>query len=114
MVRLGVSLGAKKETFYGLSGMGDLFLTASSPQSRNRTFGYLLGQGLSMEEILQRLNQTVEGIHTVKAVYRLSTERSLHAPISTAVYRVVVEGYPPRDVALELLRRPPQSPFETL
>ena len=114
IVRIGVSLGAKKETFYGLSGMGDLFLTASSPQSRNRTFGYLLGQGLSMEEILQRLNQTVEGIHTVKAVYRLSTERSLHAPISTAVYRVVVEGYPPRDVALELLRRPPQSPFETL
>ncbi len=114
MVRIGVSLGARRETFYGLSGMGDLFLTASSPQSRNRTLGYLLGQGLSMEEILRRLNQTVEGIHTVKALYRLSTERGIHAPISTAVYKVVVEGYPPREVALELLRRPPQSPFETL
>ncbi|MEJ7555198.1 MAG: NAD(P)H-dependent glycerol-3-phosphate dehydrogenase [Aquificaceae bacterium] len=114
MVRLGVSLGAKKETFYGLSGMGDLFLTASSPQSRNRTFGYLLGQGLSVQEALQRLNQTVEGIHTVKAVYKISTERGLYAPISTAVYKVVVEGLPPKETALELLRRPPQNPFETL
>ncbi len=114
IVRLGVSLGAKKETFYGLSGMGDLFLTASSPQSRNRTFGYLLGQGLSVQEALQRLNQTVEGIHTVKAVYKISTERGLYAPISTAVYKVVVEGLPPKETALELLRRPPQNPFETL
>ncbi len=114
IVRLGVSLGAKKETFYGLSGMGDLFLTASSPQSRNRTFGYLLGQGLSVQEALQRLNQTVEGIHTVKAVYKISTERGLHAPISTAVYKVAMEGFPPKETALELLRRPPQSPFETL
>ncbi|WPM31211.1 NAD(P)-dependent glycerol-3-phosphate dehydrogenase [Hydrogenobacter sp. T-2] len=114
MVRLGVSLGAKKETFYGLSGMGDLFLTASSPQSRNRTLGYLLGQGLSVQEALQRLNQTVEGIHTVKAVYKISTERGLYAPISTAVYKVVVEGFPPKETALELLRRPPQNPLETL
>ncbi len=114
MVRIGVSLGAKRETFYGLSGMGDLFLTASSTQSRNRTFGHLLGQGLSLQEALERLNQTVEGIHTVKAVHKLSMEKGLHTPISTAVYRVVVEGYPPRDVALELLKRPPQSFFETL
>ncbi|MCX8059959.1 MAG: glycerol-3-phosphate dehydrogenase, partial [Aquificaceae bacterium] len=55
MVRLGVALGAKRETFYGLSGMGDLFLTASSPQSRNRSLGYMLGQGLSLQEALRRL-----------------------------------------------------------
>lgn len=114
MVRIGVSLGARRETFYGLSGMGDLFLTASSAQSRNRTLGYLVGQGMSVKEALQKLNQTVEGVHTVRAVYRLSAERGVHAPVSAAVYRVVVEGCSPRDVALELLKRPPQNPFEIL
>jgi glycerol-3-phosphate dehydrogenase (NAD(P)+) len=114
MVRIGVSLGARRETFYGLSGVGDLFLTASSPQSRNRSLGYMLGQGLSVEEALKRLNQTVEGVHTVKAVYELSESLNIHAPISLAVYKIVVEGLPAGEVALELLRRPPQSPFETL
>ncbi len=114
MVRIGIALGAKRETFYGLSGVGDLFLTASSPQSRNRSFGYLLGQGLSVEKALEKLNQTVEGVHTVKAVYELSKTLNIHAPISLGVYRAVVEGAPPLQVALELLKRPPQNPFETL
>jgi len=114
MVRVGVSLGARRETFYGLSGVGDLFLTASSSQSRNRSFGYMLGQGLSVEEALKRLNQTVEGVHTVKAVYELSESLNIHAPISLAVYKIVVEGFPACEVALELLKRPPQTPFEIL
>ncbi|MFN3870575.1 MAG: NAD(P)H-dependent glycerol-3-phosphate dehydrogenase [Aquificaceae bacterium] len=114
MVRIGFALGAKRETFYGLSGVGDLFLTASSPQSRNRSFGYLLGQGLSVEEALKKLNQTVEGVHTVKAVYELSKTLNIHAPITLGVYKAVVEGVPPLQVALELLKRPPQNPFETL
>ncbi|MCS7262287.1 MAG: NAD(P)-dependent glycerol-3-phosphate dehydrogenase [Aquificaceae bacterium] len=113
MVRLGVALGAKRETFYGLSGMGDLFLTASSPQSRNRSLGYMLGQGLSLQEALRRLSQTVEGVHTVRAVYELSKELRLHMPVSHGVYQVVVEGLPPREVALELLKRPPQNHFES-
>ncbi|RME08048.1 MAG: glycerol-3-phosphate dehydrogenase, partial [Aquificota bacterium] len=66
------------------------------------------------EEALKRLNQTVEGIHTVRAVQRLAMDRKIHTPINNAVYRVVVEGYPPKDVALELLKRPPQSPFEMI
>ncbi|MCS7307596.1 MAG: NAD(P)-dependent glycerol-3-phosphate dehydrogenase [Aquificaceae bacterium] len=114
MVRVGVALGAKRETFYGLSGVGDLFLTASSPQSRNRTFGYLLGQGMSVKDSLKELNQTVEGMYTASAVYQLSKRLQLHAPISSAVYKVVVEDAPPRETALELLKRPPQNPFETL
>ena len=114
MVRVGVSLRARRETFYGLSGVGDLFLTASSSQSRNRSFGYMLGQGLSVEEALKRLNQTVEGVHTVKAVYELSESLNIHAPISLAVYKFVVEGVPAGEVALELLKRPPQTPFEIL
>ncbi|MFN3598411.1 MAG: NAD(P)H-dependent glycerol-3-phosphate dehydrogenase [Aquificaceae bacterium] len=114
MVRIGVALGAKRETFYGLSGVGDLFLTASSPQSRNRSFGYLLGQGLSVEEALEKLNQTVEGVHTVKALYELSKTLNIHAPINLGVYRAVVEGVPPLQAALELLKSPSQNPFETL
>ena len=57
------------------------------------TFGYMLGQGLSEEEALKRLNQTVEGVHTVKAVYELSESLNIHAPISLAVYKIVVEGF---------------------
>ncbi|MDW8032237.1 MAG: NAD(P)H-dependent glycerol-3-phosphate dehydrogenase [Aquificaceae bacterium] len=113
MVRIGVELGARKETFYGLSGVGDLFLTASSSQSRNRSFGFLLGQGLSVEGALERLNQTVEGIHTARAVYELSKRKNLHAPLSSAVYRVVAEGLSPQASALELLKRPPHNPFES-
>ncbi|MFN7064610.1 MAG: NAD(P)H-dependent glycerol-3-phosphate dehydrogenase [Aquificaceae bacterium] len=114
IVRIGIRLGARTETFYGLSGVGDLFLTASSSQSRNRTFGYLIGQGLSVEESLKRLNQTVEGVYTVRAVYELSKALDLHTPISLAVYRAVAEGLPPLEVALELLKRPPQNSFEIL
>ena len=114
MVRIGLALGAKRETFYGLAGMGDLILTATSSQSRNRTFGYLIGQGLSVEEALKRLNQTVEGFYTVKALYELCKDKNIHAPISLAVYKILVEGYSPHAAALELLKRPPQSPFENL
>lgn len=112
MVRIGLSLGARRETFYGLSGMGDLFLTASSTQSRNRTFGYLLGRGLSVKEAIKEIGQTVEGLYTAKALYQLSEEKGLHAPISKAVYRVVVEGQSSLETALELLRVPPQRDFE--
>ena len=74
----------------------------------------MLGQGLSVEEALKRLNQTVEGVHTVKAVYELSESLNIHAPISHAVYKIVVEGFPAGEVALELLKRPPHTPFENL
>ncbi len=114
MVRIGTALGAKRETFYGLSGMGDLFLTASSELSRNRTLGYLIGKGLSVERALQEIGQTVEGIETVKAVVELSKHYNIHAPICNATYKVVVDGLDPLDVAKELLLSPPQSDFENL
>ncbi len=114
MVRIGLSLGAKRETFYGLSGMGDLFLTASSELSRNRSLGYMIGKGMSVESALKALNQTVEGVHTVEAVVGLSQTLGVHTPISHAVYRVLFLGESPLNVARELLLRPPQNEFESL
>ncbi len=112
MVRIGTSLGAQRETFYGLSGLGDLLLTSTSKQSRNYTFGYLLGKGYKVEEALGELNQTVEGFHTTLALYRLTLELGAYAPISHGVYRVLYEGLPPKECALELLKNPPQGDFE--
>ncbi len=107
MTRIGVALGAKKETFYGLSGAGDLFLTASSELSRNRTFGFLLAKGKSKEKILKELNQTVEGIETVKAVYEIVRKRNIYAPVSEAVFKVVIEGKSIKETVKELLLREP-------
>ena len=78
------------------------------------SFGFMLGQGLSVEDALKRLNQSVEGVHTVKAVYELSVSLNIPAPNSLAVYKIGVEGFPAGEVALELLKRPPQTPFEIL
>ncbi len=93
MAEIGVSLGAQKETFFGLSGAGDLILTATSDLSRNRTLGKLLGQGYSLEEALKKINQTVEGVKTAEAVYRIIEEKNLKAPICRGVYRIL-QGEP--------------------
>jgi glycerol-3-phosphate dehydrogenase (NAD(P)+) len=77
MVRLGTALGGKAQTFYGLSGLGDLVLTSTSSKSRNRTFGFLLGQGLSLEQAQEKIGQVVEGKETVKAVKELSEKLNL-------------------------------------
>ncbi|SNZ10903.1 NAD(P)H-dependent glycerol-3-phosphate dehydrogenase [Hydrogenobacter hydrogenophilus] len=114
MVRIGISLGAKRETFYGLSGMGDLFLTASSSQSRNRTFGFLLSKGLKPEDAFREIGQVVEGAHTVKAVKKLSGELDIYTPICLAVYQVVVEGQDLYKIVRSLLLRPPKEEFENL
>ncbi|GBC88441.1 Glycerol-3-phosphate dehydrogenase [NAD(P)+] [bacterium HR13] len=114
MVRIGVKLGAKRETFYGLSGMGDLFLTASSPQSRNRTFGFLIGKGKSAQMAFKEIGQVVEGAYTVRAVKKLSEELSIYAPISCAVYEVIIENKNIQEVVKSLLLRPPKEEFEVL
>ncbi|QWK19794.1 MAG: NAD(P)-dependent glycerol-3-phosphate dehydrogenase [Hydrogenobacter thermophilus] len=114
MVRIGVKLGAKRETFYGLSGMGDLFLTASSPQSRNRTFGFLIGKGKNPQRAFEEIGQVVEGAYTVRAVKKLSEELSIYAPISCAVYEVIIENKNIQEVVKSLLLRPPKEEFEVL
>ncbi len=111
IARIGVRLGARKETFFGLSGAGDLILTATSDLSRNRTFGLLLGRGLSPREALTKIGQTVEGVETVKALKPLIDKENIYAPITNAVYQVVVEGRNLREVLKEMLLRTPGEEF---
>ena len=111
MTRIGMKLGARRETFFGLSGAGDLILTATSDLSRNRTFGLLLGKGLSPEEALNRIGQVVEGVKTVEALIELVRREDIYAPITEAVYRVVVRGEDLKAVLREMLLRVPGEEF---
>ncbi len=111
MTRIGVRLGARRETFFGLSGVGDLILTATSDLSRNRTFGLLLGRGFSPEDALKEIGQVVEGAKTVVALAELTEREGIYAPITSAVYRVVVRGEDLREVLREMLLRSPREEF---
>lgn len=112
MVRIGKGLGAKKDTFFGLAGVGDLILTATSELSRNRTFGYRIGKGEKVQDILKDLGQVVEGVETVKAVKRLSEETGVYTPICDAVYRIVVEREDISSVIRSLLLSPPAQEID--
>lgn len=89
MQRLGVALGAKPETLAGLSGLGDLILTCSDDQSRNRRFGFALGQGLSIEQAKHNIGQVVEGIEASISMHQLIVSHHLYAPIATQVYEIL-------------------------
>jgi len=99
--KLGKALGAREETFYGLSGVGDLVLTCTGDLSRNRQFGLSVAKG---EDFSGR--QVVEGVYTVKAVVELAKRFSLEMPISEAVYKIIYEKRRPDEVMRELLSRP--------
>ncbi len=94
--------GAKESTFYGLTGMGDLIVTAMSQHSRNRKFGELIGQGLSKEEALAEIKMTVEGIYSVQALYQLANKHDLDLPIVKMIYEIL-ENNMTIDEALELM-----------
>jgi len=103
MARLGVAMGARRETFMGLSGLGDLATTCLSPHSRNRTLGEAIGQGKSLKELLGRSEMVVEGVETAKAVHRLSKKYRVKMPISEAVYKILFEKQKPESAVKALL-----------
>lgn len=105
IARLGQALGANRETFLGLAGMGDLVLTCTDNQSRNRRFGLGVGEGKSVEQILSEIGQEVEGYTTCKEVRRLAKQHNVDMPISEQVYKVVYEGVSPQDAVQKLLNR---------
>ncbi len=105
IVRLSVKLGASPSTLYGLSGMGDLIATCSSPLSRNYTVGSLLGQGKKIDDILAELGSVAEGVKTSKAVCELAKKLNVEAPISTAIYEAVYTDMTPREVLDKLMNR---------
>ena len=102
---LGVSQGAKEETFYGLSGIGDLITTCYSNLSRNYQFGVLISEGFSVNEAKDKIVQTIEGIHTAKAAYNLGKKNNLDLPIIYSIYKVIHENFTPQDVISELMSR---------
>lgn len=112
MMRLGVSLGAQRETFMGLAGLGDLVLTCTDDQSRNRRFGLLLAAGVSPDHALREIGQVVEGYSAAKAVRTVAAASKVEMPLCEGVYRVLHEGVPAKTAVRELMSRPIRSETE--
>jgi glycerol-3-phosphate dehydrogenase (NAD(P)+) len=111
LTRLGKKLGAKPETLMGLSGLGDLLLTCSSPQSRNYGFGRRLGEGMTVHQAIAASSGVVEGVFSAQAALSLSREHGLAMPITEAVSEIVENHANPDDVIKALLARPVVAEF---
>lgn len=105
ITRLGVKLGADPLTFLGLSGVGDLVVTCTSPHSRNWQAGNLLAQGLTKEEVAQEIDMVVEGITTTAVAYDLANEEQVEMPITNAIYSALYQGVPVREAVEGLMLR---------
>lgn len=103
--RLGIELGAEPLTFMGLSGVGDLIVTCTSPHSRNWRAGYQIGQGKPVETVLNDMGMVVEGIFTTKAAYELARTHEIDMPITEAIYKVVYEKADVKYAILNLMQR---------
>lgn len=112
IVRLGTAMGGQAESFMGLAGLGDLVLTCTDDQSRNRRFGLALASGLSVEAAKQSLGQVVEGINAARDVMRQANRIAVEMPIAEQVNRVLYEGVAPADAVHALLARPPGAESE--
>lgn len=106
IARLGVAMGAKRETLMGMCGIGDLTLTCSSMQSRNFSLGAALGEGKSLRDILGARNAVTEGVHTVKSTLSLAKKHAVDMPITEAVSHLLDEGYGVDAAIEEMLNRP--------
>lgn len=105
IARLGIVMGAKPLTLYGLSGMGDLIVTCASMHSRNRRAGILIGKGASMEEAAKEVNMVVEGVHSAKAALKLAKKFQVNMPIIEIVNQILFEGLSAKDAVKELMLR---------
>ena len=108
IIRLGVAMGAKRETFAGLSGMGDLITTCISPYSRNRWFGQMLGKGESTEDIMKKTEMAVEGVTTANSAYQLSRKYGVIMPITQEIFNVIYKNKSPKDAVQDLMLRSPK------
>lgn len=105
MVRISLALGANPSTLYGLSGMGDLIATCSSPMSRNFTVGSMLGKGKKINDILNELGSVAEGVKTSKAVCDLAKKLNIEAPVANAIYEAVYTEITPEQLVQKLMTR---------
>jgi glycerol-3-phosphate dehydrogenase (NAD(P)+) len=109
MMRLGVALGAQRDTFMGLAGLGDVVLTCTDDQSRNRRFGLELAAGKTAEQALVDIGQVVEGYPAAKALHAVAARAAVEMPLCEGVYRVLYEGVPAREAVRALMTRPIKS-----
>ena len=103
--RLGVEMGAESDTFLGLSGIGDLITTAISKHSRNRSVGFQLAQGVTLEQILNKMKMVAEGVETTKSVYRLKQKYRVSMPITEQIYQVLFNNKNPQKAITDLMTR---------
>jgi len=109
IVRLGVALGGKPYTFWGLSGMGDMIVTCTSHHSRNRAVGERIGKGENLKEILSSMEKVAEGIFTVKSARELAYKVNVEMPITEVVYQILYEGMSPEEGVKSLMLRTPRE-----
>ena len=109
MVRVAVQLGAKEETLYGLSGVGDLMLTSYSRASRNRRVGERLGAGDKLEKALASVEGVCEGVPTTEALHRIEAKRKVEAPVADQLYAVLFQGKSPKAALQALMERDPKA-----
>lgn len=110
--RLGVAFGANPMTFIGLSGVGDLIVTATSKNSRNWRAGYQLGQGQQLDDVIKNMGMVIEGVYTTKAAYELSKKRQVKMPITEALYRVLYQDESIKTAISQLMSRDLTSEME--
>ena len=103
--RLGVELGGKEETFYGLSGLGDLIVTCLSEHSRNRKAGFLIGQGISLEDTKKEVGMVIESIDNIEVAYELGKLHNIEMPIVETVYKVLYKNLDPKEAVKNLMTR---------
>lgn len=112
MTRIGVACGGRRETFMGLSGVGDLIVTCYSRHSRNQTVGRRLAEGLCLKDILASLGMVAEGVPNTLSVYEIARKLNVRTPLIDAVYSVLHESKPPMDALVELMSRDPRPELD--
>lgn len=112
--RLGIAMGGAVESFTGLTGIGDLIVTCASVHSRNRKAGYLIGQGMSMQEAMNEVKMVVEGVYSTKAAVKLGEKYGVSLPIINKVNEVLFEGKDPKEAVNELMLRDGKVEHNTL
>lgn len=109
IARLGIELGGERETFYGLSGLGDLIVTCLSEHSRNRKAGFLIGQGKTLEEAKKEVGMVIESIDNIDVAYELGRKNNVYIPIIETVYEVIYKGLNPQEAVKNLMTRDKKS-----
>ncbi len=114
IARLGASMGARRETFAGLAGIGDLIVTCTSMHSRNRRAGILIGQGKSLKEAVDEVKMVVEGVTTTKAAFELAKKKEVIMPITTEAFNVLFDGKNAKQAVADLMMRDKKNEVEVL